>query len=211
MAAATGFVMDKGWKRLELAFDASRFKNVSRKHLRRATELNGLLALRASRQAVKKGGFQKRSTLTIHIAGAGKKPLIDTATRLFQGMTSSVRSDTTAFVGFLLNNPNFSAAVAVHEGAVIKVSSAMRALFRILWLTSLGQVNPSTLTGRAAELWERAPGGWWPLKPSTVVIVIPARPFIKRAFEDKKLHARVKVNWERAVQRTLREQSKGKK
>ncbi len=209
--AKTGFVMDKGWQRLDLAFDASKFKGTSRKHLRLAAERNGKLALGAVRRGLRRGGFEENAELTEHIKGAGKKPLIDTGTRLFQGLTSEVQSDDkTVFIGFLLADRNFEAAAAIHEGAVIKVSQAMRNMFRLLWMVSVGNMSPDRLTGRAAELWKRASGGWLPLKPSTKVIVIPARPFIKRAFEEPKLRAGVKRNWEQAIQRSLREQSKGK-
>ena len=48
------------------------------------------------------------------------------------------------------------------------------------------------------------------LKASTKVIIIPARPFIKRAFAEPKLRAAVKRQWELAIQRSLNEQSRKK-
>ncbi|KKN79937.1 hypothetical protein LCGC14_0334450 [marine sediment metagenome] len=207
----TGFVMDRGWQRLDLAFDGRKFKGVARKHLRLAAERNGKLALGAVRRGIRRGGFEGNAELTEHIKGSGKKPLVDSGTRLFQGLTSEVQSDDkTVFIGFLLADRNFEAAAAIHEGAVIKVSQAMRDMFRLLWMVSVGNMIPERLTGRAAELWGRRPGGWLPLKPSTKVIIIPARPFIKRAFEEPKLRAAVKRQWEQAIQRSLKAQSKGK-
>lgn len=211
MAAKTGFKIDKGWPRLELGFDGRKFKGVSRKHLRVATQRNGAIAVSAVRRVVRAGGFEPRAALTIHISGSGKRPLVDSATRLFQGLTAVVRSDTRVFVGFKLGNPAFGAAVAVHEGAIIKVTDKMREMFRILWLASMGTIDPSILTGRAAALWERKSGGWLPLNAATQLIVIPARPFIKKAFADTKLKARVKRNWEIAIQKSLAEQAKKKK
>ena len=207
----TGFKIDKNWPRLALAFDGRRMRGVARRHLRVATERNAKLALGAVRRGIRSGGFERNAALTIHIKGAGKKPLVDSGRRLFQGLTSEVRSDVTAFIGYKLGAEGFAAAAAVHEGAIIKVTSKMRAMFRILWLASMGQVEPSKLTGRAAELWARAPGGWLPLKPSTVVIVIPARRFIARAFTESKLKASVKRNWETAIKRSLKEMAKKKK
>lgn len=210
MARALGrFKMDAGWKRLGLALDPRRFEKTLRKFARVASERNGLLAVGAVRREVRRGGFLPNKALTIHIKGEGKKPLVDSGTRLFQGLTSKVQNDFEVFVGFLLGGPNFDAAAAVHEGATIQVTQKMRNMFRLLWMASVGNFDPANLTGRAAELWAQAPSGWLPLKPSTTKIRIRARPFIKRAFENKGLKNGVVRQWRLAVKNTLRERARG--
>ncbi len=210
MARALGrFKMDGGWKRWAKALDPKRFEKALRRHMPLATKRIGLLAVGTVRREVRRGGFARNAELTIHIKGTGKKPLVDSSRRLFQGLTSQVQDASTVFVGFLLGGPNFDAAAAIHEGATIRVSQKMRNMFRLLWMASVGNMDPSRLTGRAAELWARAPGGWLPLKPSTTVIRIPRRPFIERAFKRKSLKKAAKRQWNLAAKKALEEVARG--
>jgi hypothetical protein len=196
------------WKELARALDPSRQRKALRQQLRRATALNGKVAEAAIRDGIKAGGFEGNRPLTVAIKSS-TKPLADRGD-LFQAatskvVTSKVLDDFTVFAGILKSNENFPMAVALHDGASIKVTPAMRGLFYMLWLVSVGRLPPSKLNGRAAELWTRMPGGWLPLHPNTPAIVIPSRPFIDRISDDGKLRRKMEANWQAAIRQAIRE------
>jgi hypothetical protein len=79
----------------------------------------------------------------------------------------------------------------------------------MLWLKSQGaKIN---LTGRAAELWEMKPYGWYPLRESTDAIIIPRRPFIEQAFKDPALRKDVEERWEAGFRTLFKELAQGAK
>lgn len=197
------FKRDKGWKKLEQALSPGHAGKIIRKHMRRATMLNGKIAERQIRESIKSGKYVSNAPLTQAIKG-GDKPLVGSA-QLFGAITSKAITDLAVFIGVLRTSDIYNIAVAIHQGTAIKVTKKMRGLFYVLWLASKGSIDPSTLTGRAAELWEQMPGGWLPLKPGTKVIAIPPRPFIKQAFEDARLRRQVKKNWQLALKEGFRE------
>ncbi|MGD9749386.1 MAG: hypothetical protein AB7W59_00160 [Acidimicrobiia bacterium] len=201
------FTKDAGWRKMERALDHAAFESTLRRNMRVATQLNGHLAEAAVRRAIRAGSFAPNASLTIAIKGSSK-PLVDQGSGIFQAITSEVIDDFRVFVGVLRADEHYDIALALHEGATISVTPAMRGMFFMLWLASQGSKPSSELTGRAAELWERMPGGWLPLKSSTTAIVIPGRPYLANAFNEATLRARVQRNWERAVAKTFRELSR---
>lgn len=193
------------WERFKAAIDPLRFRRVARKHLRKATERNGLEAVATIRRMIRKGGnFAANAVLTREIKGSSK-PLVDTGSGLFQAITSKVETDTSVFIGVLQVDEFYNIAEAIHDGRVISVTPKMRQMFQALWWASIGNLDPGELHGRAAELWKRKPGGWYPLKESTTAIVFPPRRFIDLAFKDPKLNRKVRDNWEQAISNAIRE------
>lgn len=186
----------KGWTS---ATNGRRFQAVLSKHMRRATEINGMIAVRRQREVIRGSeGIVANAALTIHIKGSSK-PLVDHGD-LFKAITYEVVNDYQVFVGVLRTNEDaYNLAVTLHDGAAVQVTPAMRGMFFFLWKASTGDISAESLTGRAAELYARRPGGWLPLKPSTTVITIPPRPWATVAFGDPAFQQQVKNNWERAA------------
>lgn len=191
-----GSLRVKGMKGLEVALDPIKFARASRASIRRATQLNGKLAEAEMRKQIQKGVNPRNSDLSQAIKG-GDKPLVDSS-ELFNAITSVVQSDTEVFVGVTRKSGAYNVAAIVHEGATIRVTPAMRGMFFFLWKASVGEMDPSKLTGRAAELFQRFQD-WRPLAASTTVIVIPARPFVELTFDSPRLKGIARYNWERAL------------
>lgn len=206
---ATGWKPDAGWKQLETALDAKAFDKNITKALRKASILNGKLAEAQIRRTLATGAFKPNAALTIAIKGSSK-PLVDNG-QFFQFITSKVIRNTTVFVGVLRTDQNYNLAVALHDGVSIRVTPKMRGLFFILWQASTGAINPSKLTGRAAELFERLDHGWKPLAKSTKVIVIPPRPFVTQALMNAGFKETIKGNWRMALQAAMKEQAEAGK
>ena len=186
----------KGMKGLEIALDPVKYARASRASIRRATELNGKLAEAEMRKQIQKGVNPRNSDLSQAIKG-GDKPLVDSS-ELFNAITSKATSDTEVFVGVLRMSGAYNIAVIVHEGATIRVTATMRGMFFYLWKASVGEMDPSKLTGRAAELWQRFQD-WRPLLPETTAINIPARPFVQLTFGSPRLKNIARYNWESAL------------
>lgn len=201
------FVPDKGWRQFERAIDKTRAGRAVSKHMALATRRNGLIAVKAIRAAIRSGkGFEANAALTIDIKKS-QKPLVDKG-GLFQSVTSQVVDKKTVFAGVLQTDELFNIARALHEGAVVPVSPKMRNMFRMLWWASIGNIDPSELTGGAALLWERKPGDWLPLKESTTAIIIPGRPFVEVAFASPELAMKAKENWQKALASAFKELAK---
>ncbi len=192
----------KGW---QVATSQKRFAAVLKKHMSRATELNGLVAAKAQREVIQAGGMAKNAPLTIFIKGSSK-PLVDHSD-LFGGITYEVINEFTVFAGVLRTDEGFNVAVALHEGYEEKVTPAMRGMFLYLWKVSQGVVPASYLSGAAAEIWARRPGQYWPLSDETTVITTPPRPWVRLAFENPTFKHRVQENWDQALVATFRELS----
>jgi len=206
---ATGFKMDAGWRKWEHAITPRVFTAKLNHNMRRATALNGKLAEATIRNTIKAGMSPANAALTIMIKSSSK-PLVDQPGGLFQAITSQVMDHTTVFAGVLSTNGEYDIALALHEGATINVTPRMRGMFFWLWQASEGKLPPNELEGRAAQLWERSPGGWAPLKDSTTHIIIPPRPFIQRAFANRDMRLKAKENWQKALQATMRELASGR-
>ena len=206
--ARPGFRRTGDWAKWEQALKPGVMERAIKRRMRKATRLNGALAQRAIRQTIRNGGFTPNAPLTIHIKSSSK-PLVDQGTGIFQAITSQIIDDVTVFAGVLRTEGAFNIAMALHEGAVLPVTPAMRGMFLSLWEASIGSMDPSDLTGRARELWERRPGGWAPLQLSTTRIIIPGRPFIKSAFANARLKNLAKTNWQEALRQAMRDLAQG--
>lgn len=204
----TRFTMDSGWKKWERAINPRLVDATIRHNLRRATALNGKLAIATIRQTIRAGVLPANADLTVMIKSSSK-PLVDNATTLFQAITDRVIDDVTVFAGVLETDGEYNIAVALHEGAVIRVTPAMRGMFFWLLQASKGAISPDRLEGRARQLWERSPGGWAPLKDTTSSIVIPGRPFIQQAFANNEMRTKAKENWRKALQAAFRDLARG--
>lgn len=197
-------VITFGYKEWAGATNARRFSTVLRKHMGRATELNGLVGAREQRRTIASGKLAANAALTVFIKGSAK-PLVDFAD-LYGSITYEVINEFTVFVGVLrADEEGFNIAMALHEGTQAKVTPAMRGMFLYLWKASTGVIPASQLYGRAAELWARKPGGWLPLDPSTEVITTPRRPWVEITFQDGAFKAKIQQNWEQALDAVFRE------
>lgn len=200
----------KGLDRWKRAIAPVAFGKSFRKHARKATKRNGAMMAAVIRRVIKQSkGLEANADLTQHIK-ASNKPLVDFGD-LFKGVTWRTVDDFTAFAGVLRTSGEFNVSVIVHEGVEISVTQAMRGMFLALWQASTGELDPSKLTGRAAELYARRPGGWRPLSASTSVIKIPRRPFIEVAVQESDAAAKAKSNFEMALALTFGERAKGNK
>jgi len=204
----TKFKMDKGLQKMMLAIDPKKMDATLKKHLRRASGLNGLVAVKEARKVIQSGtGLDRNAALTVAIKGENK-PGVGLTGELFRAITHKVIKDTEVFVGVLRTDEDFNIAKIVHEGVTIPVTPAMRGMFFYLWKTSIGDMEPSELTGRAAELWEHNQT-WYPLKESTTAIVIPSRPFMDLAFKVSGLKKKVEGNWTMALRAAMKERAGG--
>jgi len=204
--ATTAFKMTGDWKKLQKAFDPRVFQAKNKRHIERATKLNGLLGERIVRKTMDDPSLYKENApLTIAIKGS-TKPLIDDAD-LRKAIKHEVVDAFTVFVGVLRTHTFSNIAEKLHEGVVIPVSRKMRNMFRLLWLkyqlSSRGKGAELKLTGRAEDLWEDYKGPWYRIRKPN--IVIRPRRFFKFAFDDPELQKKAKENWVLAIARTLRE------
>jgi len=196
--ASSGIKLTSGWKKLTKAIDPTAFTARGRVALRKGNGIAGLFAVRAIRKEIRSGAFPGNAPLTVSLKGSSK-PLVDTG-NLFKAVTHQMIDDYTVWVGVLFTSGSYNLALTLHEGITIKVTERMRHLFELLFRASQGKMNPGSLTGRAAELWARSKRKeFFPLKPSTSQIVIPSRPFIKRAIESEELHRQVQNVWQAAI------------
>lgn len=184
-----------------------------KRHVGKATGQNGAYLAKMMRMTIRNKGagsgtvnlglpgigatlIADNRLLTINIKGS-TKPLVDSGD-LFQAITSVKIDIYTAFAGVLRTSGLFNIAQIVHEGVKLPVTSQMRGMFILLSRASAGKFNPAKLTGRAADLWKRSEM-WWPLKPSTTSIVVVGRPFVTITFNDPKVKAKIRDNWEYAL------------
>lgn len=201
--AKTAFKKTGKWAQLRRALDPRVFDRTSRKHIRRATGINALLAVKSIRDVIGKGDLKPNAPLTIAIKGEGKRPLVDSGD-MRQAVTHKMVDDFTAFAGVLKTDDKYNVAVSVHDGVEIGVTNKMRAMFWALWLKSTHRPDME-LRGRAADLWDRFTGPWYPIAAKTTAIVVPSRPFVRYGFADPELHRHVQRNWEQAIAATFRE------
>jgi hypothetical protein len=198
----------KGPKGFYAALDPKLFDTKLRGYLRIASKYNGLLAVKKLRENIAggKGGFEKNAVLTMAIKGSSV-PLVDKGSSLFQAFTFELIDDAHIFVGVKKRDRFYDVAAALHEGADVRVTPAMRALFDLLWKASGDPNVAARLTGRAADLFERFQD-WKRLRSSTKAIHIPGRPFFQVLFEDADFQKSVRENWRKAVDSALKAQAK---
>ena len=193
----------RGLKRWKKALEASGYKRISSKNIRKATALNGKMAEHFIRKEIQNGRFVKNAALTIAIKKS-KKPLVHKGD-LFQSITSKLKDDYTVFVGVLKSDKkNSNILKIVHEGARVKVTPRMRNMFNLLFNVTILGAPPDKLTGRAKELYESG-AKFYPLKKGTRIIRIPPRPFLSRAMSRPQLRQKAKENWKKALDKTFRD------
>ncbi len=204
-----------GWGKMKTLLNPAEFTPTLEKNLEKATKLNGMLVRREIRDRVKASVYSPNAKLTIIIKGSSKA-LVGNAD-LFNAITDVPIDFKTVFVGVKKaakgkhGEDLANLAAVLHEGISIPVTEKMRNLFFKLYQVSHGKISPAQLTGRAKEIWEDSHEGiFYPLKAETQHIVIPPRHYFKAVFEDAKVLAQVKKNWELAVEATFKEMaSKG--
>jgi len=198
-------VVKFGFKEYQAACDPRRFERVLKRHMAKATELNGMTAAKALRETIATSrGMAANAALTVFIKGSSK-PLVDFAD-LYGSQTYEVVDEYTVFAGVLKQDEEgFNLAQALHDGFQTKVTPAMRGMFFYLWKASTGAIRPDQLTGRAAELWNRRPGGWYPLEDGTTVITTPGRPWVSITLNDASFKAKIMLNWEQAIEAVFAE------
>lgn len=208
---ASSFKLKGDWKKFKKLVNSKEFKGRLEKNFKIATKANAMLVKRRIRWYIKNSVKAKpNAPLTVLIKGSSR-PSFDGGD-LFAGITEKIISSHEALIGVIKGTVTAQGedlgkvAEIVHNGASIPVTSSMRGLFFYLWLAGQGKIPISSLTGRAAELADRLKDELSqirPLKSSTNLIVIPARPFIADAMRSASLKKKVKENWENAIQKSL--------
>lgn len=208
MAKTVNYKRTGDWKKLLRALDGNTVHPIIEKHLKNASKLNGKVAERFIRQEIKTSNFSgegKTNALLTTQIKKSTKPLVDAGAQLYASITSVQDAKGTVFAGVLKVNPFYNLARAIHDGVTIDVTDKMRNLFLVLFYASfqLFGYSGDKLTGRAKELWDRKPGGWFPIKKDK--INIPERPFIMNAFRRSKLRDIAIKNWSLALNKAFKE------
>jgi hypothetical protein len=199
----TTLVPTGAWGKLRLMLDPKKFKAKLEKNVRKATKLNAALVEREIRKGIQSGSWSKNAQLTVMFKHS-RSPLIGPGdAELFKAITSEMVDSFTAFVGVKRMSGMFNVAAAIHEGSTIAVTPKMRGLFLVLAAASRGE--KVGLSGRAKEMFDMLGGAGEirPLKDSTSTIIIPPRPFIRMAFENPTVKAKIQANWQKAVAATF--------
>ena len=207
------FKKTKDWKKFESAF-GPKARRIIKRHMLRATLLNGKILERKIREAIQAGNFLPNAPLTEAIK-RDNKPLVgvETGAQLFKAITSkSVTGDTpfksAVFVGILRTNQFYNVARTIHDGKTIRVTERMRGLFLALSLASQGKIDRGQLSQRGRDLFDYMNKGWKPLRKSTTRIVIPPREFISGAFKDGSAKKLARRNWQQALQAAFKEMAR---
>lgn len=204
VAPGASYVETGGWKKLRAMLAPDKLLPALEKNITKATIFNALLARKAIRENIQSSKFAVNAGLTILIKGSSK-PLVGKDARLFNAITYQLINPYTVFVGAIRKSGDTDTVNLIellHEGASFPVTPAMRGMFFYLWKLTTGKMNESKAEGRVAEIYARIKGTGkiiYPLKDSTSVITIPARPFMRSVFEDAALAAKMKANWVNAI------------
>lgn len=215
---ARSFTLDAGWARYKRAVNIARFTPKMKQEIEKASLRNGKLAERQIRREIRGGVPPASQALTVTLKGGGR-PLVGTkGADLWNSVTSNLESWSVVWAGVkrMANRGgrNWNVAEIVHEGGVAKVTPAMRTMFLLLsWASQRWRgAKPGPiphLEGRAKVLWEMSrTKRFFPLKPGTKRIVIPPRPFIRYAFQERSLKSAVESNWKKAVDRAIRKNAR---
>jgi hypothetical protein len=186
--------MGKEWEEFERQIKPALFKQRLEREARRATTWNLVHAKDEIRRRIKAGRYEPNSERTAHIKGS-TTPLIDMGT-FWRNITEQRITAFEGIVGVIRSRPIvkrqkegrrvsslFSVAAALHDGTVIRVTPKMRRYF--------------------AYMARKHPGKWWPIKPSTTIMVIKPRPFIDEPMNDPMLKTIVVGKWVNAVERAF--------
>lgn len=189
---------------MKAAANPELFRVILQNKMHAATRKNAALGARAMRSVIQNGIAPPNAALTILIKKSSK-PLVGLENELFSSISGHVLDPYTAFAGVPKLSKRFELASILHNGITIQVTPAMRGMFFFLWKAASGEMDPGKLEGRAAELFRIQPRGWKPLLPSTTAIVIPARPWVQKAFDDAEFKRTVVENWQMALRSTYAE------
>lgn len=176
------------WGPLEKLLNPRQFNARFEREIMKATRANGALVAKAIRDEIKSGVPPANAALTKILKSPKNKPLIGKDAALWTSIGFEVINSFVVFAGVNKtakgkNEEELSnIGWILHEGATVPVTAKMRAFF---W--DLANKNPNI----------------FPLKASTTSIVIPARPFLKRAMKKISVIKAVEGNWETAVSNAL--------
>lgn len=187
----------EGFDVLQRVLNPVRFSSALRKNVRKVNKKLGLAGQDILRQSIGSANSWavKNSPLTQVLKGSSK-PLTDhgdlwgnaghTLIGSFQFVVGTNRVDKTG---------KYNIAWILHQGAHMPVTDGMRRFFRYQSAKTKGKIKP--------------------LAAGTRVLIISARPFLKRAFvDDKKFMVMCSVQWRNALDKSFREggrPGKGKK
>lgn len=183
----------KGFKKMLDALDPRKFRNRLQRQVLKATLKNGLLAERAIVQGINRGRVLKANAPLTQLIKGSDRPLVNTG-QLLQSINHRILSPGIVVIGVLrkaLHRDSqtgkvediTNVAAAVHEGFTVTVTQKMRNFF--------------------AAMSREFPGEWFPLKASTKLIVVPARPFLWLAVKPSMIRL-YKRNWENAIDEAFR-------
>lgn len=195
------------WRTLEEALNSTKSHKVIRRHIQRASSLNGEVIVQKLRKHLENGKFAANAELTKELKGSSK-PLVgrETGAQLRNSMTYKVygKHQQNVFVGIQRTHGFYNIAYFIHEGGAINVTDAMRNMFKFLWLASQGRFPREKLTGSAAKLFAIKSTNWYPLKSSTTKIVLPARRY-SEGIKTKAITYLVRKNWQSALKAAFHE------
>lgn len=148
--------------------------------------------------------MKKNAQLTVAIKGHTK--VLQDTRHILDDVTVNALDWNHTWIGIPKDDPlRYGIAVTVHDGRVIRVTPKMRMMFLALHLVSIGARDPSTLTGRAFQLWHLGENDmWYPLRRTTTSIKIPPRPFFDEAFNDPSLKEQIRTLWTGAVESAIK-------
>lgn len=205
--AKTGFKLNAGWKKFQMAVDPETFKKALNANLARSTQLNAMMYAAEIRRRIIARRYAPNSAFTI-LLKKSSKPLVNDGD-LLGAITHRMIDEKTALVGVLRSSGKVNLAELLHEGGTIHVTEAMRRLFGLLAAAGADPKVAAALEGRAAEM-AKALGSrlkrFKPLKASTKALVIPPRPFLREVFEDPGMHKKAKKNWEKGLAGAVKQQ-----
>lgn len=194
------------WKEAQYLFRTERINEPQfRQSFSVGVQVTAKVILREIRQNIKRGNYAGSRTPNAPLTRAIKRSSLPLADRgqLFKAITSKPIDWHSVEIGVVKGDDRANIALIVHEGVQIPVTDKMRRMFQALAEASDGGRSPSTLTGRAAELWARMSGGWKALRASTDVIRIPPRPFIREVIEHPAIERFVAENLLKTTQRAI--------
>lgn len=200
-------LINKGWGAFKKMLDKHRFQRSLKQEMPKAMRKAGEYLEKEYKDAISRGNIPPpNAPLTMGIKKHGIT-LLDSGR-----MRDAIRTDLEAWdrvvVGIPKNTREWKVARIVSEGANVEVTDRMRAMFDMLWHASEGRIASSQLYGRAAELWARSPGNWFPLGEHVRVIRIPARPFMQITFGRKAVKDRVKLLQNKGLKQAWRKHVK---
>jgi hypothetical protein len=160
------------------------------KEMEKATKVNAMLVVKEIKRRIRAKEYAPNSALTVALKGSST-PLVDNAD-LFRSIEAHTIDSLRQFAGVLRGTRSkdgedlVNIAKILHDGIMIKMTPAMRR-----WI--FAQLRDAGVEDDKSAGKNKKPG--W--------VVIPGRPFIKAVFDDPKVKAMVKANWEQAVKRVL--------